>query len=210
MAQVSYTPLSPGAPENVNTLNTILAAITAGVNSVDSTQLASSSVATAAIQSGAVTAGKIASGAVSYDKLTTFPHVRVYNSSAQSIADSTSTTLTFDTEKYDTEAMHSTSANTGRLTCVTAGLYLVGGFTQFASNGTGNRQLQIVHNATTTIGMASEPGFASLGNTLSCSAIYRLAATDYVTLVAYQTSGGSLNAGGAEGTCGFWMAWIGA
>ena len=72
MAQVSYTPLSPGAPENVNSLNTILAALAAGVNSVDSTQLASSSVATASIQSGAVTYAKLATDSTNaFLKLTT-------------------------------------------------------------------------------------------------------------------------------------------
>lgn len=205
IAQVSYSPLSPGAPENVNSLNTILAAITAGVNSVDSTQLASSSVATAAIQSGAVTAGKIASGAVSYDKLTTFPHARVYGAT-NSLSDSTFTTVTFPSETYDTEAIHSTSANTGRLTCVTAGLYYIGGYVEFTGNSTGNRKLITLLNGSTTIDVATQPGIASLGCAVRVGTIYRLAANDYVTLSAYQNSGGSLSLISGE----FWMAWIGA
>lgn len=41
------------------------------------------------------------------------------------IANNSTTQLTFDSERWDTDGMHSTSTNTGRLTCVTSGLYLV-------------------------------------------------------------------------------------
>jgi hypothetical protein len=40
VSQVSFTPLVPKSPENVNNLNAILAAFQAAINSVDSSQIA--------------------------------------------------------------------------------------------------------------------------------------------------------------------------
>lgn len=50
------------------------------------------------------------------------PRVKVYNSIGQSINQAI-TLLTWDTEVYDSDGMHSTSSNTSRLTAVTAGVY---------------------------------------------------------------------------------------
>jgi hypothetical protein len=52
-----------------------------------------------------------------------FRGAKVYNSADQSIGGS-ETTLTFDTESYDTDAIHSTSSNTGRLTVPTGVSYV--------------------------------------------------------------------------------------
>ena len=50
---------------------------------------------------------------------------RVHNSANISVSDSTWTSMTFDSERYDTDSIHSTASNTSRLTCVTAGKYLI-------------------------------------------------------------------------------------
>ena len=63
--------------------------------------------------------------------------VRVTNSLAISISNNTITLLTFDTEDYDTNSMHSTATNPGRLTCKTAGKFHIGAQCLFGTNGTG-------------------------------------------------------------------------
>jgi len=54
------------------------------------------------------------------------PACRVYNSANISIPHSATTAVTHDSERFDTDTMHSTSSNTSRITFTTAGLYLVG------------------------------------------------------------------------------------
>src|SRR4051794_16526480 len=53
------------------------------------------------------------------------PSCAVYNDAAQSIPDGALTALTFNTEHFDTDSIHSTSSNTSRLTCQTAGIYVI-------------------------------------------------------------------------------------
>lgn len=50
------------------------------------------------------------------------PRCSVYNTGTQAVGTG-GTILTWDSEEYDTDGMHSTSSNTSRLTCVTAGTY---------------------------------------------------------------------------------------
>ena len=56
------------------------------------------------------------------------PAVRAYNSGNVAVSATTWTTVTCDSERFDTDTMHSTSSNTGRLTVPTNGdgLYLIG------------------------------------------------------------------------------------
>ena len=82
---------------------------------------------------------------------------RVYNSAAQSITTSSATALTFDTERYDTDTIHSTSVNTSRLTCITAGIYIISGQMEFASNTVGLREVFIQLNGTTRIPEGCQP-----------------------------------------------------
>lgn len=55
------------------------------------------------------------------------PSCRVFNSGTQSIPDTGGgyTTVTFDSERWDTDSMHSTSVDTNRITINTAGLYVI-------------------------------------------------------------------------------------
>lgn len=54
------------------------------------------------------------------------PNARVYSTAAHgAIANGATGTVLFDTEEWDVGAMHSTTANTGRLTAPITGVYLV-------------------------------------------------------------------------------------
>lgn len=121
------------------------------------------------------------------------PRARVYNSAALSIPNGLVTALTFNSERYDTDNIHSTSSNTSRLTATTAGTYLIIANVSFASNTTGERVCRIRLNGTTTIGNVAAAPVTGDSTTQSVSTQYALAAGDYVEVEAFQTSGGALN-----------------
>ncbi len=139
------------------------------------------------------------------------PHAQVYNNAAISIADSTFTTLTFNSENYDSDGIHSTSSNTDRLTCVTPGLYIAFANVQYASNATGFRLVQINHS-TTVSPIGSQWQVAVSGNVtiVSVSAPVRMTAGSYLTCLVFQNSGGALDVQrSADYSPNFGMVWVG-
>ena len=120
---------------------------------------------------------------------------RVYRTATQSITSATLTTVLWDGEDFDSDALHSIVTNTSRLTVPAglAGVWQFYGMVEFAANATGSRTLTLVKNgatdiATTTIAPPSA-GVCSID--LQSMAV--LAATDYVEAKVTQTSGGALN-----------------
>jgi hypothetical protein len=140
------------------------------------------------------------------------PKCRAYNSANISINNSTLTALTFNSERFDTDTMHSTSANTGRITFTTAGLYLVGFHNDWALSAGGTyRQHRIRLNGTTDIAIDTRrAGEGNTGVECSMSTLYQFAAGDYVEAYVQQDSGGALNVV-ATGNFGpeFWAVWVG-
>lgn len=137
---------------------------------------------------------------------------RVYNSAALSIPNSAGTDLTFNSERFDTQGLHSTSTNTNRITIPTGwgGLWLIGASVFFAGSATGTRQASIVLNGATALVIDAGDGDAT-GNGLTPQCIYRLAAADYVTAQVFQSSGGALNVNATGNyTPEFWAVWLGA
>ena len=166
--------------------------------------LADNAVAGAAIADASVTASKIAAASVGSSqiidssvgasKISSLPGTRVYNNAAISVADSTETLLTFNNERYDTTGLHDTSTNPGRIVASYAGVYLIVVNIEWAANATGTRSILIYLNGTTKIASQNQVNNgASIVTRQSVSTLYYLAPTDYVTVNAYQTSGGSLN-----------------
>jgi hypothetical protein len=124
--------------------------------------------------------------------------VRAYNDATISIANDVNTTMTFNTESYDTDTIHSTVTNTGRLTATTAGKYLIGCNVDFNGNATGGRLLFIRLNGTANayIGGISAAGRVLVnvvGQSMAVTAHYSLAAGEYVECIVRQDSGGALN-----------------
>jgi hypothetical protein len=138
------------------------------------------------------------------------PSTRVYNNAAISVNNTTNTTLTFNTERWDTDTMHNTVTNTSRLTATTAGLYHIYANISWASNATGYRVMTIVLNGATTIANVDQRAVDGAITTHVVSTEYSLAATDYVEVVVYQNSGGALNvAAGANYSPEFGMTYLG-
>lgn len=138
------------------------------------------------------------------------PRARVYNNANISVANATDQALTFNSERFDTDTMHSTSVNTSRITFTSAGTYLVGGNAIFAANATGTRKIFVRLNGTTPIATAEVVnGGASADVSLAVSTLYTFAASDYIELVAFQNSTGSLNVTASGNTSPeFWATLI--
>ncbi len=136
---------------------------------------------------------------------------RVYNSADIALTNNTTTALTFNSERFDTDAMHSTSSNTDRITCQVAGTYVIGAGTRYATNATGVRTTYIDLNGGTIIGLDTKSAISGTLTDLMVNTVYALSVGDYVRVIAFQTSGGSLNVSAVGNfTPEFWMYRIGA
>ena len=119
---------------------------------------------------------------------------RVYNNAAQSIPNAVSTALTFNSEYFDTDAMHDPlGSHPSRLTATTIGKYIVTANVGFAADATGIRSVGIKRNGTTFIALQSWAGFVGDSNVVSVTATISMAVGDYVEVFVYQNSGGALN-----------------
>jgi hypothetical protein len=103
---------------------------------------------------------------------------KVYNSTGIAIPNNAWTELTFDSEKYDTDNIHSITTNTSRLTCQTSGKYLIVGNAQFDNDATGIRGYRILLNGTTILAEIQEDGMGF--NVATISIIHDLNVNDYV------------------------------
>lgn len=150
-------------------------------------------IATAEIGSGAITAPLIADGSVTAAKLASQPAARVYHSVNQSIANATYTALAFNSERFDTDAMHDPTTNNSRLTAKTAGKYLVLGHFAYSANSTGFRFAALRVNGGSYYAEITYSAQAGTQTEVLVVTLLDLALNDYVELIAYQSSGGSLN-----------------
>ena len=122
---------------------------------------------------------------------------RKNGSALQSIANAEYTAITFADEVYDTDNIHSIEINPERLTCKTAGTYLIFGAINFFANATGSRTARIKLNDTTEIGFFRSPS-PTLTAYVQVFALRELAVNDYLVIEAYQDSGSSLNVQGYD------------
>ena len=131
----------------------------------------------------------------------------------QSLSNNTDTAISFNAELFDTNSFHDNSTNNTRMTVPSgkSGKYLLVANLVFAANATGVRNLQFLVNNTTSIGATRIITAGSSENTIvNCSAIIDLVATDYVEVIAFQTSGGSLNINADQSFTTFSITYLGA
>lgn len=125
------------------------------------------------------------------------PMVELRQTVAQSFATgNTTTAMTWDTEDFDNDNMHSTVTNPSRITATTAGRYHFGGGIAWSANATLRRGSWYRINGTSvtpsgeTMLQSTSSGVAAL----PVRAItYFLNAGDYVEVIGYQESGGALS-----------------
>ncbi|MEU9975085.1 hypothetical protein [Streptomyces sp. NPDC051014] len=162
-----------------------------------------------------VTASKlIAATKTPLDFLMNPPRCNAY-SSGVSLTSGTSTLITFDSEAWDTDNMHSTTTNTSRVTISTTGQYLVSFYARFPSNATGYRQLNLRLNSGgssgggstwSTINVAAVNGSSTfVTRTLELSCV----AGDHYEIFAMQNSGATMTLDGGVRVTGMEFRWLG-
>jgi hypothetical protein len=148
-----------------------------------------------------------------YDKIQTLGSsatlvaVRAYNDGAQAIPNNASTAITFNTNAFDSNSVHSTATNPSRFTVPVGlgGKWRISYKVCFAANATGVRisflRKNGVDDTHNIIGSAVfMPPNGTLNTTNTTTITENLVAGDYVELFIYQTSGGALNVGNAIAT----------
>lgn len=141
------------------------------------------------------------------------PQVLTVETTNQAIANATATALTYDdADTFDTQAQHSVSSNTSRITCGTGntGLYHFTANGRFAANATGYRQVSLRLNGTTEVYRITNPAPSGTNPwEWTIGGYWRFTATtDYMEVVVYQTSTVSLNIENASLTGRFGAVWI--
>lgn len=136
---------------------------------------------------------------------------RVYHSATQSLTNATPALVSFNSEAFDTNAIHDNSTNNTRLTCKTAGVYLITATIAYAANATGERSTLIQLGGTTLLAGVLTLGSPTNPTRHSLSTIYPLTVNQYVEILAFQSSGGALNTDLSSGfTPTFMMVRLGA
>ena len=118
---------------------------------------------------------------------------RAYHNTTQTSTENTWVSLALNSERFDNDTIHDNSTNNSRLTCKTAGVYLIFGNAEFAGGGStqGPRGIRILLNGTTVIAEDYRNATVDQPHALNISAPpYELAVNDYVELQVYCTNTG--------------------
>ncbi len=118
---------------------------------------------------------------------------RANSNAPQTIPTAEWTTLLLAAERYDTDNIHDLLTNTGRLTCKTAGKYMINAQMEFGINNTGRRLIRIRHNDTTNIAVNEFVPLSGTTSKLFTATQWNMAVDDYVEFGCYQNSGGDLD-----------------
>jgi hypothetical protein len=131
---------------------------------------------------------------------TAFVGCGVTKSTTQSIANATYTAVTFNTEDYDTDAIHDNVTNNTRFTIPSGkgGKWLTSGVVTFASNASGFRFVRLYKNGNAFIVPAGIPPVNGDTTQVAFSYIHTFTAGDYMEVFVYQNSSGNLNIAGAD------------
>jgi hypothetical protein len=124
-----------------------------------------------------------------------FVGCRLSRTSDQAVANITYVAIEFTGETYDLDTMHSTVTNTAKIYARHPGYYhIVGQMKYQDSSGGGDRWGTIWYNTSTLIAKVQlDAPSSGINHYVEVSTVYYLNVDDYVELVAYQSSGGSLN-----------------
>ena len=137
------------------------------------------------------------------------PTARVTHGSAQSIANATESVIAFNTEVFDSHALHDTVTNNSRITIPSGedGHYLIGANLEWAGDVDGIRRIWIRKNGTDQLAEVVSP---SNGATTvvrqSVVTVAELAAGDYVEVAVTHNAGAGLNVNNTTGVSPvFWI-----
>lgn len=113
------------------------------------------------------------------------------------------------TEVTDTDSMHDAVVNPSRILIKTAGRYEVNAGLTFAGNATGIRIAQISLTGTVVFSQPQPSTQATFGQGVQAYWSGVCVVNDYISLLAYQNSGGSLNLLGSSLYTFVQVRWVG-
>jgi len=126
-------------------------------------------------------------------------YAKVYNSTPQSInSGAYPVAILFNSEVEDALDMHSNVSNTERLTCVSAGLYLILASISWYISAVGFRDVEVWKNGTLIAQANCFTNSAVYHTIVFVSTIIPLAENDYIWISGYQDTGGALAADAGE------------
>ena len=140
------------------------------------------------------------------------PSARVYNTIDIDPAPGGWVTLTFDSEEFDTDAMHAPGLNPSRLTAPVdgGGLYLIGGNVEFDLTALVDPRchigIRILINGVSVIAQNFIVTRADVDGTITISTLHELLATNYVELQVYTNEDVDINAS-LDYSPVFWATW---
>ncbi len=139
----------------------------------------------------------LSAGVPSWASGVAYVGAKAYRSTTQSIPNNTGTPVEFDAEDFDSDGFHDTGTNPSRFTVPAglAGKYLATGSALWAAGGSGSRSLSFHVNgaAQRSVVKGDDPAAGATSASFDISEVLNLAEGDYVELVAFQDSGGSLS-----------------
>ena len=145
------------------------------------------------------------------------PMCVAYRNTAQSIANSTITYVSFTAADVDTDGGMFSAGSADRITINTTGVYMVSGVASLDTNATGQREIAITHVGSgkpayqgdwiTSTSQVSPT--TNLYAQMACSTIVEATAGDYFRMHVWQNTGGPLNLVGNARTCTLAVAWLG-
>jgi len=114
---------------------------------------------------------------------------RAYHDAQQSIPHATYTTLAFNSERWDTDTIHDPVTNNSKLTCKTAGVYVITGHIRWQIGGTGLRFIGILLNNNAWIAGFRCMTADVMAMEMSIASIWKMAVNDFVEIEVYQRQG---------------------
>ena len=123
----------------------------------------------------------------------TFAGASAFNTANVSLTSGTTTAVTWGSENFDTDAIHSTVTNTSRFTIPSgkSGYWAFMCQLRFANNATGGRYIFVRKNGTDFLTLEVEAQGRAFSQAIS--GVIDAVATDYIEFFALQTSGGTIN-----------------
>lgn len=118
---------------------------------------------------------------------------RVYHDAVQEIAHNTFTALAFNQERYDTDVIHDNVVSNSRLTCKTAGKYIIVANICWEFHAVGDRAVYIHLDGATRIAAIFQEASANNPIWQCVSTIYDLAVGQYVEVAVLHTAGVALD-----------------
>lgn len=159
-------------------------AISAGTAGINITGNAATATQASTVVNNGVTAAAIANGAVTPAKLAAQPKAQATRTTNQTIPNNSETAISFDSTSFDTDGIFSNIMPT-KLTCNTAGVYLILAHANFSAGGTKIINLKVNGNYIA--------GCATTESALSVSTALILQPGDFVETTIFQFSGASFD-----------------